>query len=181
MFDAYFDNGVDIKNRRVFLDSEITASSIGAVVRGLYLMDTESNEPCEMFIDSDGGDLYKALALYDIMHTVKCPIHTFAYGACMSAAPLLLAAGEIGHRWVAPHVSLMHHDLSSTEDGTRTSIKAAVAHNEYLYKMWITLLAKHSNQTLKWWNSKSNQSGDFYYYADDAIEWAIADQIWVEK
>ena len=64
--DAYFENGVDVANRRVFLDSEITDVSIGSAVRGLYLMETESDEqPVEMFISSYGGDLQETLALYD--------------------------------------------------------------------------------------------------------------------
>lgn len=179
--DAYFENGVDVANRRVFI-GDIDDVSVDFAIKGLYLMDTESKtKPCEMFVSSYGGTLYDALALYDIMNTLSCPIHTFAYGKCMSAAPLLLAAGVPGHRWVAPHVSFMHHDWSAELDGTGSQIEATVKHYEEIGKTWTALLAKHSNKDQRWWNVRAKKPADFFFSAGDAIDWGLADHIWVEK
>jgi len=180
--DAYFNHGIDVHNRRVFLDTTIEEQSIGAAVKGLYLMETQSKEdPVEIFISSYGGDLCEALALYDIVNTLKCPVHTFGYGKVMSAAPLLLAAGDKGNRWVSPHVALMHHDISTSEEGTRLFIKGAMHQTDNMYKQWITLLTLHSKKTYKWWDGKVRSSSDFYYSAEDAIEWGVADHTWIEK
>ena len=180
--DAYFDHGVDIENRRVFITKDIDSESMDMAIKGLYLMNTKSTEEsCEMFISSYGGTIYDALALYDVMNTLTCPIHTFAYGKCMSAAPLLLAAGEPGHRWVAPHVSFMHHDWSDEIAGKGSEITATMKHNEKLGQMWTELLAKHSNKDFRWWNLRAKRPADFYFYADEAIEWGVADNQWVEK
>jgi ATP-dependent Clp endopeptidase proteolytic subunit ClpP len=143
--DAYFDHGVDVTNRRVFLDQDIEASTVSPVVKGLYLMETIDPEtPIEMFVSSYGGCVYEALAVYDIMNTIKCPIHMFGYGKIMSAAVLLIAAGEPGHRWVAPHASFMHHDWAA-------------------------------------WNHRAKKPADFYFTAEEALEWGVADSMWVEK
>lgn len=179
--EAYFENGVDVANRRIFV-GDIEAATIDSAIKGLYLMETESNiKPCEMFISSYGGTIYDALALYDIMNTLECPIYTFAYGKCMSAAPLLLAAGAPGHRWVAPHVAFMHHDWNDEIEGKGAFIEAAIKHSQQISKTWTELLAKHSVKTFKWWDKKAKSAADFYFVADDAIEWGIADQMWVEK
>jgi ATP-dependent Clp protease protease subunit len=179
--DAYFNNGVDLANRRVFI-GDIDADSVGSAVKGLYLMETQcSTKPCEMFISSYGGTIYDALALYDIMNTLSCPIHTFAYGKCMSAAPLLLAAGEEGKRWVAPHAAFMHHDWADELSGKGADLEATVKHNEQIGKVWTTLLAKHTNKDFRWWNTRAKRPADFYFTADEALEWGLADQIWVEK
>ena len=179
--DAYFDNGVDITNRRVFI-GDIDETSVDFAIKGLYLMETESKtKPCEMFISSYGGTLYDALALYDIMGTLQCPIHTFGYGKVMSAAPLLLAAGQVGQRWVAPHVSFMHHDWAGELEGKGSELQAAIKHNESIGRQWTELLAKHSNKNFKWWNDRAKRPADFYYSAEEALEWGLADQIWVEK
>lgn len=178
---AYFENGVDIANRRVFV-GDIDEKGIDFVIKGLYLMETESSsKPCEVFISSYGGTIYDALALYDIMNTLACPIHTFAYGKCMSAAPLLLAAGAVGQRWVAPHVSFMHHDWLGELEGKGSEIEAAVKHNEMLGKTWTNLIAKHTNKDFRWWNARAKRPADFYFSAEEALEWGLADQIWVEK
>jgi ATP-dependent Clp protease protease subunit len=135
-----------------------------------------------MFISSYGGTLYDALALYDIMHTLSCPVHTFAYGKCMSAAPLLLAAGEPGKRWVAPNVAFMHHDWNDDDiGGTGAAIKGLVEHYDKIGNQWTALLARHSNKNFKWWNTRAKKPADFYFSADEALEWGVADNIWVEK
>jgi len=180
--EAYFENGIDIKNRRVFLDSDIGGQSIGAAIRGLYLMETESNiDPVEMFISSFGGCLYDTLALYDIINTVTCPVHTFTYGKCMSGAVLLLAAGEKGQRWVTPHVSFMFHDLFAELEGTRAQLQHEYKHTKQLGETWVKLIAKNSSQNSKWWDARAKKSSDFYFSAEEAIDWGLADQIWVEK
>lgn len=179
--DAYFDHGVDVANRRVFI-GEINEETIGAVIKGLYLMETiDDSKPCEMFISSYGGSVYDALALYDIMNTMTCPIHTFAYGKCMSAAPLLLAAGEKDHRWVAPHVAMMTHDWLDELEGRGTQLAAGVKHGEDLARTWNRLIAQHSNKDFAFWQRLSKKNADYYFTADDAIEFGIADQIWSEK
>jgi ATP-dependent Clp protease protease subunit len=180
--DAYFDHGIDIANRRVFLDQDIDHDSVGAVVKGLYLMETDnSSEPIEMFISSYGGCIYEALALYDIINTIKCPIHTFGYGKIMSAAVLLIAAGEPGCRWIAPHVAFMHHDWNAEVEGKAQDLQTVVRHYEAISQQWTKLLAKHTDKDVKWWNVRAKKPADFYFTADEALEWGVADSMWVEK
>ena len=180
--DAYFNHGVDMVNRRVFLDGDIDEASVRVAIRGLYLMETNADdEPIEMFINSFGGSVYGAMAIFDIMNTIKCPIHTFAYGKCMSAAPLLLANGTAGFRWVSPNVSFMYHDWSDEISGTAANIKADVKHVEELDGRWTRELAARTGETYRFWKAKSNKNHDFYFWADEAIEWGLADHIWIER
>lgn len=178
---AYFEKGIDVVNRRVFL-GDIEAETVDFAIKGMYLMETESDkEPIELFISSYGGTVYEALALYDIIQTLKCPVHTFAYGKCMSAAPLLLACGEPGHRWVAQHASFMHHDWCAELDGKGALVVNEVKHHEEMGQQWTRLLAKHSSKDFKWWHTRGKKSEDFYFSADEAIEWGLADSIWSER
>lgn len=179
--DAYFQHGVDLENRRVFI-GDIDAESVVTAVKALYLMETESKtDPCEMFISSYGGEVCEALALYDVIQTLQCPVHCFAYGKCMSAAPLLLAAGEPGHRWVAQHVSFMHHDWSAEVDGRGTQLQAYMKYYERENENWIRLLTKHSTKDYKFWSRKAKMTSDFFFGSKEALEWGIADAIWSEK
>jgi len=179
--DAYFDHGIDVANRRVFLDQDIDEKSTSAVVKGLYLMETISEEPIEMFISSFGGCVYESLAMYDIMNTVKCPIHTFGYGKIMSAAVLLIAAGQPGYRWIAPNVSFMHHDWAAEIEGKAQELQGMVKHYEKIGQDWTALLSKHTTKDKKWWNLRAKKPADFYFTADEALDWGVADQMWSEK
>ena len=179
--DTYFERGIDINNRRLFI-GDIDSDTADKAIKGLYLMETESpDQPVEVFISSFGGNIYEALAIYDIFNTVKCPIHTFAYGKCMSAAPLLLAAGKPGCRWVSPHCAFMHHDWAAEVEGKGTELANVVKHYEVLGKAWTELFAKHTTQNFKWWDTRAKRATDFYFTADQALEWGVADQFWSEK
>lgn len=180
LLDSYFDRGVDLQNRRVFV-GDIDDTTVTNIVKGLYLMETDNpDEPCEMFISSNGGDVYEAISLYDIMQTIKCPIHTFAYGKCMSAAPLLLAAGEQGNRWVSPHAMFMYHEASGGVEGKLRDMAVALKQEQFVDATWMKLMTENSKKELKFWKALNNKP-DYYFTADEAIEWGIADSIWVEK
>lgn len=179
--DAYFENGIDIANRRVFI-GDIDEVSVDYAIKGLYLMETNSHtEPIEMFISSFGGDVYEALALYDIMQTIKPPIHTFAYGKCMSAAPLILAAGEKGCRWIAPHCAFMHHDWAAEVEGKGQELTNVVKHYSVLEEQWTSLFASCTRKDARWWTTRAKKATDFYFTAEEALEWGVGDQFWVEK
>lgn len=176
----YFDHGIDLDNRRVFV-GDIDSDTVSKIVKGLYLMETEDDtEPCEMFISSYGGSVYEALALYDIMNTIKIPIHTFGYGKVMSAAPLLLAAGEPGQRWVSPHAAFMYHEAADEISGKFRDMTAALKQGQWLDDTWIKLIARHSSKDTRFWKGL-NGKPDFYFGAEEAIEYGIADSIWIEK
>lgn len=178
---AYFDHGVDVENRRAFL-SEITEESAAKIVRGLYLMETlDAETAIELFICSPGGEVEQALGLYDIMKTLKVPVHTFAYGRCMSAAPLLLAAGEPGNRWVSANTMFMIHPASDELEGKVGDLKSQLKYLEQLDKVWIDLFTKHTNKDRTFWARHVAKGTDWYFTAGNAIEYGLADEIWEER
>lgn len=179
--ETYFDKGVDIANRRVFLIGEIDDESIGNIVKALYLIDADSDKPCELFINSCGGNLTDTLALYDVINTMRCPVHTFAVGQCMSAAPLLLACGERGGRWVGENCLFMTHQSSSEVAGKFSDLQATIDAVSKLDKSWLRLVAHHTGKSERFWQAKCNKNHDLYFDAEKAIEWGLADNIWREK
>lgn len=179
--DAYLAHGLDIHNRRVWLVGDIEEDSVLSAIKGLYLMDTISDDPCELFINTYGGDMTEAHALYDIIHTLNCDVHTFAFGKCMSAGPLLFACGKKGHRWVAPHAEFMMHDYSATISGLSAEMKVEFDYTETINKERLRLLAKHSNKTFRFWRGICDRKLDVFFTAEDAIEWGLADHIWLQK
>lgn len=176
--DQYFDNGVDIFNRRLFL-GDITEESVDKVIKGLFLMEGESVEkPVDLFINSGGGDLYECMALYDTMGVIDCPVHTYGYGKIMSAAPLLLAAGEPDHRWISASASLMFHTWSGEVSGTKHQIKADYEQSEWQDAQWLERFVQHTDKPLAFWRNLARRNRDVYFDADDSMEWGIVDHVW---
>jgi ATP-dependent Clp protease protease subunit len=180
--DAYFDYGVDVINRKVFLFDDVDSTSIGAVIKGLYLMEAENTKPIELFIGSFGGSEYDMFALYDVCRTLKSPIHTTAIGKCMSAAPLLVAAGEEGYRWATPNTFFMVHEAWE-EFGVKRmdELELDLKHYKQMGVRWGELMGRHSQKPAKFWLDLCKKSGDTYFDAKQALAWGLIDDIWDEK
>lgn len=181
--DAYFEFGVDVANRRVFLFEDVEANSIGAVIKGLYLMESQDTaKPIELFIGSFGGSEYEMFALYDVCRTLSSPIHTTAIGKCMSAAPLLVAAGETGCRYATPNTFFMVHE-SWDDSGMRRvdEILIDMKHYKDMGERWADLMARHSKKDARFWKNLCKKVGNTYFNAEQALEWGLIDVIWDEK
>jgi ATP-dependent Clp protease protease subunit len=178
--EQYFGVGVDVFNRRLFV-GDITEASVDRAVKGLFLMQEESkDDPVELFINSNGGDVYECLALYDTMRLVTCPVHTFGYGKIFSAAPLILSAGEKGHRWISESAFVMFHTWSAVFEGTSYMLKADVKQAQVQDKIWTERFEAHTRKTAKFWTGLANRNHDVYFDADTAVEYGIVDHIWKE-
>ena len=190
--EAYFEYGVDIQNRKVFLFDNVDADSIGHVVKGLYLMEAgvtkaqkeSGNIPSiEVFIGSFGGSEYEMYALYDVIRTLNSPVKTTAIGKCMSAAPLLVACGEPGQRWSTPNTFFMvHQSWTTIEDPSKLGeIEIEMKHMRKLEERWLELMVKHTDKDKKHWKRICDKGQDFYFDAETAQEWGLIDHIWDEK
>jgi ATP-dependent Clp protease protease subunit len=181
--EVLFDYGIDKGNRRIFLFDDIDTIPIGMVIKGLYYMDSESQtEPIELFIGSYGGSEYDMFALYDAIRTLKSPVHTTAIGKCMSAAPLLVCAGEKGYRYATPNTFFMVHQSWGEYGVKRTDeLKIDMKHLEDKNKRWYDLMEKHTKKDGKFWKKLCEQVGDKYFDAYQAQEWGMVDHVWDEK
>ncbi|MBQ7970981.1 MAG: ATP-dependent Clp protease proteolytic subunit, partial [Clostridia bacterium] len=86
-----------LKQRTVLLfgtlDEELSSKVISSL---LYLSAEDQEKPITLMINSAGGDETEALAIFDVMQSISCPIHTVCLGKAHGMAALLLAAGEKG-------------------------------------------------------------------------------------
>ncbi len=182
--EAYFQYGIDIANRCIFLTDEVTEESIGHVVKGLYMMDSQNNnnDPIELRISSHGGDIYEMFGLHDVTRTLKSPVYTMGMGKVMSAAVLLLACGEKKNRWAGANTSFMIH-VPSWDEGFQTlhGHKIDVTECERLWDRWYKLMGHYTKRDEKFWRKQCARKMDIYFDAETALEWGIIDNIWDEK
>ena len=74
-----------------------------------YLERAAPGEKIELYVNSNGGDLWGGFAVIDTMRQLSSPVHTVCVGRCRSMAAVIFAAGEPGHRGVAPRARVMLH------------------------------------------------------------------------
>jgi len=179
---AALEFGVDVNGRRVFLHGDVSEDTIGRVIRGLYLTETQGKGPIQLFVSSYGGALDDAFGLHDVTRTITCPVHTIALGKCHSAAPLLIACGHPGQRWSGPHTSFMLHDVTlEPPEGSPVQVAEWVEDARRLMRQYAKLLANYTDRPAKHWAAMFNSKRDRFFGAEEAQEWGLIDHIWDEK
>lgn len=180
--EAALEHGIDIPGRRVFLHGGVDEDAIGRAIRGLYLLESVSKNPVELYVSSYGGDLDEAFALHDVTRTVKFPVHTVALGKCQSAAPLLVACGQRGERWAAENTTFMLHDCElAVADGSPAYVLGHAEAARDQMKRYAQLLGKYTRKPAAHWSRMFRGKTDRFFSADDALAWGLVDQLWNEK
>lgn len=152
-----------------------TANSLISQIR--YLHYEDKDQPITLFINSPGGEVTSGLAIYDVMMAVSNPIHTVCLGAASSMAAILFAAGE--NRKMSPHAKVMIHDplIGGNLSGSALNIQS-ISHNLMRTReITATILAKHTKQSIE--TIYANTTEDTYFYAEEAIQFGLADEILV--
>jgi len=166
-----------LKDRIVFLAGPIidpVANSI--IAQMLYLAAQDPEKEIKFYINSPGGILTSALAIYDTMQYVKCPVSTVCVGAAASGAAVLLAAGTKKKRFALPNAEILLHQVAiSGLAGQAVEVEIAAKQVVKLKDKINKILAKHTGQSLE--RLEKDTDRDFYLSAPEAKEYGIIDEV----
>src|SRR5579862_6990923 len=95
----------------IFLRGSLDETLANAAIARLFVASrTSPIGAIELYIDSPGGLVTSALALYDVVQTLGMPVSTTCTGTAGGAAVLVLAAGSRGRRFAMPHARIQLSD-----------------------------------------------------------------------
>ncbi|UFX98255.1 ATP-dependent Clp protease proteolytic subunit [Candidatus Gromoviella agglomerans] len=119
-----------LEDRIIFLCGEIGMDESCAIcAQMLFLESKDSEKDISFYMNSPGGSVSAALAIYDVMQFIKCDVSTVCIGQCASAASLLLSAGKKGKRYSLPHSTIMvHQPLAYGLGGQATDLAIRIDH-----------------------------------------------------
>ena len=166
-----------LKDRIVFLAGPIIDPIANSIIaQMLYLAAQGPEKEIKFYINSPGGVLTSALAIYDTMQYVKCPVSTVCVGAAASGAAVLLAAGTKGKRFALPNAEVLLHQVAvSGLAGQAVEVEIAAKQIVKLKDKINKILAKHTKQPLE--RLEKDTDRDFYLSAQEAKEYGIVDEV----
>ena len=179
------DQGYDIfsrllKDRIVFIGSDITDAVANVVIAQLLFLESENPEtPIYLYINSSGGNVTSGLAIYDTIQYVKPEVSTICIGQAVSMAAVLLASGATGKRYALPHSRVMIHQVLGGVQGQASDIEIHAKEIVRVKKQLNSILEKHTGQTLE--KIISDTDRDFFMTAQDSIDYGIVDAIITER
>lgn len=175
-------NVVDLRDdmllhRRVELMGEVTPESVAVLIRSLlYLQQEDPERPITMFINSPGGEVQSGLALYDVMQSICCDIHTVCVGMAASMAAILFVAGE--KRSMLPHSRVMIHDPligGGGIAGPALSVKSRADQLMRTRDITAEIIAKHTGMSME--RVLELTATDTYFEAKEAVAAHLADEV----
>ena len=135
----YYD---DLKNRILYLDSEIERDSLIPLTKMILSWNREDyvnkvpiseRKPIKIFIFSYGGEIDATLHFIDICITSKTPIYTYNMGVAMSGGFYILLAGS--KRFALKNSQSLCHQGSGGFQGSAEDIKTHTAQYNKLLKV----------------------------------------------
>lgn len=136
-----------LKDRIIFLGSDVNEASANIIVAQLLFLQAEdAKKDIFFYINSPGGSVYDALAVYDTMQYVTNDIQTVGIGVQASAAAILLSSGTKGKRFMLPNATTMIHQPTSGTRGKVTDQEIDLRESLRIKKLIEGIMAKNSGQ-----------------------------------
>ena len=166
--------------RIVFVAQPIDDELANLVVA--QLMHLESDDPekdVHVYINSPGGSLSAALAIYDAMRFIGPDVATTCFGIAMSGGSLILAGGADGKRAALPNARILIHQPSSGFQGQSTDIEIHAREVLELRRRTEEIYARHTGQTVE--QLHDDMERDRFFSAAEAVDYGLVDRIVEER
>ncbi len=169
-----------LKDRIVFLGQDVNEATANIVVAQLLFLNAEdSKKDIKLYINSPGGSVYDALAIYDTMQYLSNDIETVGIGVQASAAAFLLSSGTKGKRHILPNSSVMIHQPSSGTRGKVTDQEIDLKESIRVKRLLESIMASNTGQ--KPAKIHEDMERDKWLSATEAKQYGIVDSIITPK
>jgi ATP-dependent Clp protease protease subunit len=165
-----------LMDRIIFLGTPINDDVANIIIAQLLFLEADNPErDIYLYINSPGGIISSAFAIYDTMQHIQAPVNTICMGMAASAGSFLLAAGRTGKRAALPHSRIMMHQPSGGYQGTAADIEIQAREILYLRNKLNELYAFHTGQPIE--RIEQDIDRDRFMSAEEAKEYGIVDKV----
>ncbi|HDZ86427.1 MAG TPA: ATP-dependent Clp endopeptidase proteolytic subunit ClpP [Actinobacteria bacterium] len=169
-----------LNERIIFLGSEINDPVANVIIAQiLHLESDDPDKDINVYINSPGGSITSALAIYDTMQYVKPDISTICIGQAASAGAVLLAAGAKGKRYALPNSRVLIHQPHGGATGQAIDIDIQAKEILRVRRLLEEILSKHTGQSLK--TIQKDTDRDYIMTAAQAKDYGIVDEVVRER
>ncbi|PID30617.1 ATP-dependent Clp protease proteolytic subunit [Candidatus Saccharibacteria bacterium] len=169
-----------LKDRIIFVGSEINEHTANLIVAQLLFLQAEdTKKDIYLYINSPGGSVYDALAIYDTMRYIVNDVQTFGIGVQASAAAFLLSSGTKGKRFLLPNATVMIHQPSSGTRGKVTDQEIDLKESLRVKKLLEKIMADNTGQKLE--KVHEDMERDRWMTAAEAEQYGLVDKVLQES
>lgn len=169
-----------LKERIIFLGGTIDDNVANIIMAQLLFLEADDpKKDIHIYINSPGGSVTSALAIYDTMNHIKPDVSTICVGVAASAGAVLLSSGKKGKRYSLPNAEIMIHQVMGGAEGQASDIAITAKHILKVKENLNRILSKNTGKSLEQVEKDSDR--DYYMSAEEAKKYGIIDDIFKPK
>ena len=165
-----------LKERIIFLTGPVNDTVSTLICAQLLFLESEDpKKDISFYINSPGGVVTSAMAMYDTMQYVKPDVSTVCIGQAASAGSLLLTAGAKGKRYILPNSRVMVHQPSGGAQGMASDIEIQAQEILKLRQRLNEIYVQHTGQKLS--SIEKVMDRDTFMSAEEARDFGLIDTV----
>lgn len=169
-----------LKERIIFLGGPIDDHVANNVIAQMLFLESEDpKKDIQLYVNSPGGSVTSAMAMYDTMNHIKPDVSTICIGLAASAGAVLLSSGAKGKRFALPNAEVMIHQVMGGAEGQASDIAITAKHILKVKENLNKILAKNTGKPIAQVEKDSDR--DYYMSADEAKKYGLVDEIYKPK
>lgn len=165
-----------LEDRIIYLGEDVNPHTANLIVAQLLFLESKDpNKDITLYINSPGGNVYDAFAIYDTIKFIKSDVSTVGIGMQASAAAFLLSSGAKGKRYILPNSTVMVHQPSSGTRGKVTDQEIDLKESLRIKHRLEEIMAENTGQ--KQAKLHADMERDYWMSAEEAVQYGIADKV----
>jgi ATP-dependent Clp protease protease subunit len=164
-----------LQTRSILLSGEIDKEKAEKIIKQMLILESESDEPIKLFINSPGGDVDAGLAMYDMARFIKNKVYMIGMGLIASAATIVLLAVPKEQRLGLPNSSYLIHQPMSRMEGVATDIEIYTNQLEKTRNRLNALISEATGKPLD--QVALDTDRDYWLDAQEALAYNLIDRI----
>jgi ATP-dependent Clp protease protease subunit len=179
--DRWFDYSVYAPKRLIYIgdgDDEVNANVHELAVKGLTFLDSWSDAPITIYLNSKGGDWYSGMGIYDTIKSLRSHVTMIVTGSAMSMGSLILQAADL--RVMSPYSVMMIHDGSDVLEGPTKTVERWADFSKKTRKQVYQIYLRRIKERKPRYSVKQVEtlcSHDTIFTAQEAIDLGLADKL----
>lgn len=169
-----------LKDRIIFLVGPVEDQIANLIIAQMLFLESENpNKDINLYINSPGGAVTSAMAIYDTMQFIKPDVRTLCIGQAASAGALLLSGGAKGKRHALPHSTIMIHQVLGGYQGQGSDVQIHAKQMKLTSDRLNRIMAKHTGKDFEVLEKDTNR--DYFMTAEEATEYGLIDSVFTER
>lgn len=163
------------RSRTLIISGEVNQRLAANVIGQLLAMDSLSQDPITIYINSQGGHVESGDTIHDMIQYVRSPVRMVGTGWVASAGALIYVAVPRERRYSLPHTRYLLHQPAGGMRGSAADVEIEAREILKMRERLNRIFAQRTGQSVQ--RIEDDTRRNFWLSADEAKEYGLVGRI----